>query len=428
MARQKVTFRNDQGIELAGLLETPTDRSAVRSYALFAHCFTCGKDIAAASRIARALTKFGIAVFRFDFTGLGNSDGDFGNTNFSSNVDDLLAAYKMMERDFAAPQLLVGHSLGGAAVLSAADRMPLVKAISTIGSPATADHVQHLFHCSMQDLEDNGKAEVSIGLRKFTIKKQLIDDLKQHADTDHIARLRRPLMVFHSPIDKIVPVAEAAKIFIAAKHPKSYISLDDADHLLINAKDAEFVAQTLAVWADRYIDELSSEKAVSTEDLADRATTLESKTPHALNKGEVLVTEKDRKFLRGLFTADHAQLSDEPTSYGGSNLGPTPYDLLLMALGSCTSMTIRMYANHKKLALDDVKIRLNHERIHSDDCSDCEGLTGKIEKITREIELKGDLTEAQRKRLIEIADRCPVHLSLENDLVVRTHEVPWAEA
>ena len=257
MARQKVTFRNDQGIELAGLLEIPADSTQIRSYALFAHCFTCGKDIAAASRIARALTKFGIAVFRFDFTGLGNSDGDFGNTNFSSNVDDLLAAYQMLEQDFAAPQLLIGHSLGGAAVLSAANRMPQVKAVSTIGSPATADHLQHLFHYSMQELEANGKAEVSIGLRKFTIKKQLIDDLRQHTETEHIAHLRRPLMVFHSPIDKIVPVAEAAKIFIAAKHPKSYISLDDADHLLINARDAEFVAQTLAVWADRYIDELA---------------------------------------------------------------------------------------------------------------------------------------------------------------------------
>ena len=421
MARQKVTFKNNQGIELAGLLETPADSSQIRSYALFAHCFTCGKDIAAASRIARALTKFGIAVFRFDFTGLGNSDGDFGNTNFSSNVDDLLAAYKMLEQDYSAPQLLIGHSLGGAAVLSAANRMPQVKAVSTIGSPSSADHVQHLFHCSLEELEDKGKAEVSIGLRKFTIKKQLIDDLKQHTGTDHIAHLRRPLMVFHSPIDTIVPVDEAAKIFMAAKHPKSYVSLDDADHLLSVAKDAEFVAQTMAVWADRYIDELSAGEALA-EKPSVTAPFSQSTASQNVKKGEVLVTEKDKKFLRGLFTTDHAQLSDEPTSYGGSNLGPTPYDLLLMALGSCTSMTIRMYANHKKLPLDDVKVKLNHERIHSDDCEDCDGLTGKIERITREIELKGDLTEAQRKRLIEIADRCPVHLSLENDLVVRTQE------
>lgn len=419
MARQKTTFKNDQGIELAGLLETPADSAPIRSYALFAHCFTCGKDIAAASRIARALTKFGIAVFRFDFTGLGNSDGDFSNTNFSSNVDDLLAAYRMLEQDFQAPQLLIGHSLGGAAILSAADRMPLVKALATIGSPATADHVQHLFHCSMEELADKGKAEVSIGLRKFTIQKQLIDDLQQHTGTDHIANLRKPLMVFHSPIDTIVPVGEAAKIFMAAKHPKSFVSLDDADHLLVNARDAEFVAQTLASWADRYIDAEPAEAATAIPDTT-------AQMVKGLKSGEVLVTEKDQKFLRGLYTPDHQLLSDEPTSYGGSNLGSTPYDLLLMALGSCTSMTIRMYANHKKLGLEDINVRLNHERIHADDCADCDGLTGKIERITREIELKGDLTEAQRKRLIEIADRCPVHLSLENDLVVRTKEVPWS--
>ena len=430
MARQKITFKNEQGIELAGLLETPADSESIRSYALFAHCFTCGKDIAAASRIARALTKFGIAVFRFDFTGLGNSDGDFGNTNFSSNIDDLLAAYKMLEQDFSAPQLLIGHSLGGAAILSAADRMPEIKALSTIGSPATADHVQHLFNCSMGELAKKGKAEVNIGLRKFTIKKQLIDDLQQHTGTEHIARLRRPLMVFHSPIDTVVPVAEAAKIFAAAMHPKSYVSLDDADHLLSNARDAEFVAQTLASWADRYISELPTqdEKTATSVNNPSHESQGPVEAIKNLKSGEVLVTEKDKKFLRGLYTSDHQVLSDEPTSYGGSNLGATPYDLLLMALGSCTSMTIRMYANHKKIALEDIKVHLNHERIHVDDCSDCEGQSGKIERITREIELKGNLTDAQRKRLIEIADRCPVHLSLENDLVVRTHEASWKSA
>jgi len=427
MARQKITFKNKQGLELAGLLEKPADSLPIRSYAMFAHCFTCGKDIAAASRIARALTRFGIAVFRFDFTGLGNSDGDFGNTNFSSNVDDLLAAYSMLEQDFQAPQLLIGHSLGGAAILSAADRMPQVKALATIGAPATADHVQHLFHCSMEELADKGKAEVSIGLRKFTIQKQLIDDLQQHGGTDHIANLRRPLIIFHSPIDTIVPVDEAAKIFMAAKHPKSFVSLDDADHLLVNAKDAEFVAQTLASWADRYIDASPVETDAGQNKPSTKVSTdATAQLVKDLKSGEVLVTEKDQKFLRGLFTRDHQLLSDEPTSYGGSNLGSTPYDLLLMALGSCTSMTIRMYANHKRITLDDINVRLNHERIHSDDCADCDGLTGKIERITREIELKGDLTEAQRKRLIEIADRCPVHLSLENDLVVRTKEVPWS--
>ena len=422
MPRKKVTFENHQGEELAGLLEEPAAGTPVRSYAIFAHCFTCGKDIAAASRISRALTKHGIAVFRFDFTGLGNSDGDFANTNFSSNIDDLLAASDMLARDYSAPQLLIGHSLGGAAILSAADRLPSVKALATIGSPATAEHVQHLFHCSMDTLEAEGEADVKIGFRSFKIRKQLIDDLKQHTDIEHIGQLRRPLMIFHSPIDNIVPVDEAAKIFMAAKHPKSYVSLDNADHLLSKAEDAEFVAQTLASWADRYLDDAPIEtdeevKISASEDVPALVKSLEH--------GEVLVTEKDRKFLRGLYTDDHQVLSDEPESYGGRNLGPSPYDLLLMSLGSCTSMTIRMYANHKKLPLEDINVRLHHERIHSDDCPDCDGKTGKIERITRDIELKGDLTEAQRQRLIEIADRCPVHRTLENDLVVRTREKPW---
>ena len=422
MPRKKVTFTNQQGVELAGLLEQPAHDIPTRSYALFAHCFTCGKDIAAASRISRALTKHGIAVFRFDFTGLGNSDGDFANTNFSSNIDDLVAASEMLARDFSAPQLLIGHSLGGAAILSAADRLPSVKALATIAAPSTAEHVQHLFHCSVDTLESQGEAEVKIGLRNFKIRKQLLDDLRQHNDVEHIAHLRRPLMIFHSPIDSVVPVEEAAKIFIAAKHPKSYVSLDHADHLLSRAEDAEFVAQTLASWADRYLDDapLDSDEAVVLSASEDVPALVQS-----LEHGEVLITEKDRVFLRGLYTPDHQVLSDEPRSYGGRNLGPSPYDLLLMALGSCTSMTIRMYANHKKLPLEDINVRLNHERIHSDDCPDCEGKTGKIERITRDIELKGDLTEAQRKRLIEIADRCPVHKTLENDLVVRTREKPW---
>jgi len=423
MPRKKVTFNNRDGIELAGLLEKPPAGTAIRSYALFAHCFTCGKDIAAASRISRALTKHGIAVFRFDFTGLGNSDGDFANTNFSSNIDDLIDAAEMLGRDFKAPQLMIGHSLGGAAVLSAADRMPYVKALVTIGSPATADHVEHLFHCSIDTLESKGEADVQIGMRQFKIRKQLVDDLRKHADVEHIGDLRRPLMIFHSPIDNVVPVDEAAKIFVAAKHPKSYVSLDHADHLLSRAEDAEFVAQTLASWADRYLDDApidsdaEVEKSVS-EDVPALVKSLEH--------GEVLVTEKDLKFLRGLYTEDHQVLSDEPLSFGGRNLGPSPYDLLLMSLGSCTSMTIRMYANHKKLPLEDINVRLRHERIHSDDCPDCDGKTGKIERITRDIELKGDLTEAQRQRLIEIADRCPVHRTLENDLVVRTREQPWS--
>jgi len=394
MARTKVEFKNNQGETLAGLLETPDSNESEIRFAIFAHCFTCSKDVAAASRISRSLAAKGIAVFRFDFTGLGNSDGDFANTNFSSNVEDLLAAAKMLEEEYQAPSLLIGHSLGGAAVLNAAHHLPKVKAIATIGSPATADHVQHLFMGAVPELEAKGEARVRIGLREFNIKKQLLDDLNQNTSSDHIGNLRRPLLIFHSPIDNIVSVDEAAKIYTAAKHPKSFISLDNADHLLSNRVDSEYVGATLAAWAERYI---GLSKAVD-----ETSTNIRPR----VNGSEVVVTELDKKFLRGLYTKDHHVISDEPTKYGGENLGPSPYNLLLMSIGSCTSMTLRMYANRKKMALDDINVRLVYERLDDE------------ERITRYLSFKGDITEEQRNRLVEIADRCPVHRTLENNPVI----------
>ena len=409
MPRIKIEFLNDQGQSLSGLLEMP-ETPAVQ-YALFAHCFTCSKDVAAASRISRALAKKGIAVLRFDFTGLGNSDGDFANTNFSSNVQDLLAAAKKLEEDYQAPGLLIGHSLGGAAVLSAAHQLPSVKAIATIGSPATADHVQHLFSESIPELESEGVASVKIGLREFTIKKQLIEDLNQHASAEHIANLKKALLIFHSPVDSVVSVNEAAKIFGAAKHPKSFISLDQADHLLSNREDSEYVGLTLAAWASRYLG-INQAKAES-----------KLTTAPAVNKGEVIATELNTLFQRGLYTHNHQVVSDEPLEVqGATDIGPSPYDLLLMSLGSCTSMTIRMYANFKKLPLEDVTVRLVHERLNAADCEECEGRKGKVERITRYISFKGDLTEEEQQRLLQIADRCPVHRTLENDPIIRTQQ------
>lgn len=411
MPRIKVEFKNALGHTLAGLLQTPEENKEAQHYAIFAHCFTCGKDVAAASRISRSLAAKGIAVFRFDFTGLGNSDGDFANTNFSSNVQDLLAAAEMLEDDFKAPSLLIGHSLGGAAVLNAAHHLPQVKAVATIASPATADHVQHLFTDAIQELEDAGEARVRIGLREFNIKKQLLDDLKENDSADHIAKLRRPLLIFHSPIDKIVSIDEAAKIYAAAKHPKSFISLDEADHLLSNREDSEYVGLTLAAWASRYLGMNNNEFEPST------------KTAPKVQHGEVIVTELNQKFLRGVYSDSHQLLSDEPKSAGGSNQGPSPYDLLLMSLGSCTSMTIRMYANFKKLPLDDITVRLTHERLNAEDCEECGDRRGKVERIIRYISLKGDLTEAQRARMVEIADRCPVHRTIKHDPVITSRLV-----
>ncbi|MEM7563491.1 MAG: alpha/beta fold hydrolase [Pseudomonadota bacterium] len=405
MKKIKFEFENKQGEVLAGLLEMPEPASRVTSFALFAHCFTCGKDIAAASRISRALAARGIAVLRFDFTGLGNSDGDFSNTNFSSNIDDLIAAYEALKKEYRAPEMLIGHSLGGAAVLNVASQLETIKAVVTIGAPATAQHVAHLFSQSAQTIRDQGQAMVNLGGREFLIKNQFVDDIDQYSSTEQLAKLNAALLVMHSPTDRIVSIDEAARIYQAARHPKSFISLDQADHLLSQAEDSEYVALSIAAWVSRYLEVVPQPKA---------ATDLE---PDA---GEVIVTELNHKFLRGMHSTGHFLYADEPVKYGGTDLGPSPYDLLLMSLGACTSMTLRMYANRKKLALEDIDIRLVHERVHAEDCVDCQQ---KIERITRRITLTGDLTESQRQRLLEIADRCPVHRTLENDPQIVTELV-----
>ena len=397
MNKIKLEFENSKGEKLAGLLELPERIGDVSSFALFAHCFTCGKDIAAASRISRALAARGIAVLRFDFTGLGNSDGDFANTNFSSNIEDLILAAKALEENYRAPQILIGHSLGGAAVLGAAAKLDSVRAVVTIGAPATARHVAHLFKEKADQIQHQGEAVVSLGAREFSIKKQFLDDIDQYSSTEKIRDLGAALLVFHSPVDTIVSIDEAASIYQAARHPKSFISLDKADHLLSKADDAEYVALTIASWASRYLELGPDTDAVDNPDLV---------------PGEVLISELNQKFLRGMYSNSHFLRADEPQKYGGSDLGPNPYDLLLMSLGACTSMTMRMYANFKKLPLEDVTIRLLHERVHAEDCVDCED---KLERITRRISLAGDLSEEQRQKFLEIADKCPVHRTLESD-------------
>jgi len=402
MKKIKFEFNNANGESLAGLLELPEHDTGITGFGLFAHCFTCGKDIAAASRISRALAARGIAVLRFDFTGLGNSDGDFSNSNFSSNIEDLVQAAQALQIQYQAPQILIGHSLGGAAVLAAASQLDSIKAVVTIGAPATAQHVKHLFKEQSAAIEREGEAAVTLGVREFSIRRQFLDDIDNYSSTDEIRQLDAALLVMHSPIDQVVSIDEASRIYQAAKHPRSFISLDGADHLLSKAADAEYAAGMIASWASRYLEPEAAKEAQPQADLLD---------------GEVLITEQNHRFLRGMYSNQHFLRADEPLKYGGTDLGPSPYDLLLMSLGACTSMTLRMYANLKKLPLDDIEVRLLHERVHAEDCVDCDH---RIERITRRISLHGELDAAQRQRLLEIADRCPVHRTLENDPQILT--------
>ncbi len=374
------------------------------AYALFAHCFTCSKDSLAAARISHALTAHGIAVLRFDFTGLGNSAGDFANTNFSSNIGDLLAAVDYLRRNHAAPKILIGHSLGGAAVLAAAPHVPEAVAVATIAAPFEAAHLRLLLKTASAEIEAKGEAEVDLGGRKFRIRKQFLDDIASQNIQQAIAGLRKALLIFHSPRDTIIDIDNAARIFMTAKHPKSFVSLDDADHLLTRQSDAAYVAAVLAAWASRYLDNAAVD---------DSAFTIES--------GTVLVQEtREGKFTQTIRAGKHRLRADEPPSAGGNDSGPGPYDLLLAGLGACTAMTIRMYADFKQLPLEKVTVRLKHEKIHAQDCAECETRDGKIDKIEREIELQGALDDAQRAKLLEIANKCPVHRTLHSEVLILT--------
>jgi putative redox protein len=401
---EKITFTGAHRASLAARLDRPEGKP--RAYALFAHCFTCTKDIFAASRIAAGLTQHGIAVLRFDFTGLGASEGEFANTNFSSNVGDLVAATEYMRTSLAAPKILIGHSLGGAAVLAAAARVPEARAVCTIAAPADPAHVANHFQESRAEIEAKGEAEVLLAGRPFRIKKQFLDDIASQKLEQAIATLRKALLIFHSPVDRIVGIENAGRIFQAAKHPKSFVSLDDADHLLGRKADAAYVADVIAAWATRYIG-------------AEETLTIPSPTGEP---GTVVVTETGQgKFQQAIWVGGkHRLIADEPAKYGGDDTGPGPYDFLLAGLGACTSMTVRMYAERKGLKLGGVRVTLRHDKIHAEDCAACETKDGMVDRIERVIELKGDLDADTRKRLMEIADKCPVHRTLHSEVMIES--------
>lgn len=405
MPTERFQFTGEGGHQLAAALDLPD--GPVTAYALFAHCFTCGKDVLAAKRIAVALAAKGIAVLRFDFTGLGSSEGDFANSTFSSNVADLVHAADHLRETRGPPAILIGHSLGGAAILAAAGQIPDAKAVVTIEAPSDPAHVTHFFKDKVEDIRAQGAVEVQLAGRPFNIKREFLDDIAEHGLMAHVAKLHKALLVMHSPTDDTVGIDNATNIFLAAKHPKSFVSLMGADHLLSNKRDSAYVADVIAAWAERYIEPAAAAPAAAA-------------SPEPRN---VVVREtRASKLQQTITTGPHQFLADEPVAVGGADTGPGPYDLLLSALGACTSMTMRMYADLKALPVDRITVTLKHNKIYAKDCAECETREGKIDQIDRVIKIEGALDASQHKRLMEIADKCPVHRTLHSEVRILTRE------
>ena len=402
MEYKKVTFKNKSGLDISGRMDLPADREPL-AYALFAHCFTCTKNLKAIAHICRALTDRGLAVLRFDFTGLGESEGDFSETNFSSNIEDLVVAAEFMKEKFESPGILIGHSLGGAAMLHAGSRIGSTRAVVTIGAPADPAHLKQSLKDSRKKIEKEGQAEIAIGGKSFTVKKQFLDDLEKIEMQKAIRKLKKPLLILHSPVDEIVDPENAATIFKAAFHPKSFISLDNADHLLSNEADAMYIGSVIAAWAEKYVD--MSEKRKWIEDPKDN---------------RVLARIGQTSYRTDILANGHHLVADEPRSVGGGNLGPTPYDLLVSGLGACTCMTLRMYADRKKWPVESISVKLKHQKIHADECQSCETQSGKLDQIDLEIDIKGELDQGQKKRMLEIAQKCPVHRTLHSEMMTNT--------
>jgi putative redox protein len=402
---ERFQFEGEGGVKLAASLDLPAEEP--RAFALFAHCFTCGKDALASKRIALALAADGIAVLRFDFTGLGSSEGDFANATFSSNVADLVRAADHLRQTRKAPAILIGHSLGGAAILAAAKAIPEAKAVVTIAAPSAPAHVTGLFKDEIDDIKRLGEIEVSLAGRPFRITRAFLDDIAEHDLMAQIGKLRKALLVMHSPTDEIVGIDNATRIFMSARHPKSFISLSGADHLLSSKNDTAYVAGMIAAWASRYVD------AVAPEQAADAG----------VNPRRVVVQEtRASKFQQQVSVGPHHLLADEPVAAGGEDTGPGPYDYLLAGLGACTSMTMRLYADRKSFPLDRVTVTLKHDKIYAGDCAECETKAGMLDQIERVITIDGALDAEQRSKLMEIADKCPVHRTLKSEIRILTRE------
>ena len=392
MPSKKITFRNSNGYELSAKLEFPL-LGEPDAYAVFAHAFTGSKSLKATRNISRSLTLNGIAVLRFDFTGLGDSEGNFSDTNFTSNVEDVIAACDYLRDNYVAPTIIIGHSLGGAASIFAAAKVESIKAVVTIGTPSEPEHVKHLIESGIEEIEATGKALIDIGGRKYTIKKHFLDDLKSKNMFQVLKDMKKALMVMHSPQDRVVEIDNAAQIYKAAYHPKSFVTLNNADHMLTNKDDAFYAGNVIASWVMRYID-----KKIK---------------PVLSTHKQVVARLGDDGFTTEIKAGSHGLIADESEDLGGQDFGPSPYELLNSALGACTVMTMQMYARRKKWDLQEAKVHLSYNRSYKEDCEACSTEERMLHHVDKVIELKGDLTQEQRERLLEIASRCPVHRTLK---------------
>jgi uncharacterized OsmC-like protein/pimeloyl-ACP methyl ester carboxylesterase len=401
MPTKRVSFQTREGQRLAARLEVPTGRPP-RAFALFAHCFTCTMNIKAAVRVSRALAREGIGVLRFDFAGLGESDGDFADTNFSSNVEDLLAARDYLEENHQAPAILIGHSLGGAAVLQAARHMPSVRAVATVGAPSDPAHVTDLLRESLDEIKSKGEARIQLAGRPIRLKQQFVEDLYAAKVEEAVRNLGKALLIFHSPVDTTVSIEHAARLFDMARHPKSFVSLDHADHVLSRAEDSEYVGTVLAAWARKYVDIAPAD-------------------PHRGHdhRGHQVAVETGLSYTSEIWAQGHALVADEPESLGGNDAGPNPYGFVQSGLGACTAITVRMYANRKEWPLEGIAVSLDYRRVPKDELEEGDR---RVDEMIQTVTLQGPLSEKQRQRLMQIAERCPVHRSLDAGVRIITQE------
>ena len=401
MKSEKLEIVNKKGVKLQAYLELPANQHP-NFYAVFAHCFSCNSTLSAVKNITRALTNFGFGVVRFDFTGLGKSEGEFADSHFSANVDDLIAVSDFMQETYETPTLLIGHSLGGAAVIVAASKLESIKAVATIGAPAHVDHVTQHFSHQLDEVKVKGEVEVNIGGRPFKINQEFVDDF---AKTDLPAiteKLRKPILIMHSPVDTIVGI-DNQQLYLKAKHPKSFISLDHADHLLTENRDSSYVGNMIGAWVQPYF--------------PDRENVMLSP------EGEQLVGHLnllEDNFTTNIQTKNHAFVADEPASVGGDDFGPSPYEYLNAGLAACTAMTLKLYSERKKWDLQQVFVYLSHSKKHSDELEVDIEKPGYLDHISKKLRLVGNLEDQQKQRLMEIASKCPVHKTLSSEVLIET--------